>query len=355
MSEEPLMDVAHLGHLELLTPKPEESLRFFIDVMGMTESGRKGNSVYLRAFDDYERYSLQLTASHTSGLGHAAFRARSPQALQRRVQALEGVGPASAGMRANWGTAPPIVSTIRTGMSSSFTTRPQWYEAPQALRPALKNQAQRFPARGVNVRRLDHFNCLAVDVRANREFFQEYLGFRLTEQIVLDSGEEAGMWLTATNKSYDFAYTKEAHGVKGASITSLMRSTAARMFFARPISFSKPASRSKPGRISTPCSKPFFFTSSSLAGTASRSPMPAHALCSRPIGSRSDGPRPSGRRGRPGASRPSRASTRTAHRPCPISSRRKRAAVQGRRSLRDAPPSICIMRLAARPLRKPHL
>ena len=91
----------------------------------------------------------------------------------------------------------------------------QWYEAPQALRPALKNQAQRFPARGVNVRRLDHFNCLAVDVRANREFFQEYLGFRLTEQIVLDSGEEAGMWLTATNKSYDFAYTKEAHGVKG--------------------------------------------------------------------------------------------------------------------------------------------
>ena len=90
MSEEPLMDVAHLGHLELLTPKPEESLRFFIDVMGMTESGRKGNSVYLRAYDDYERYSLQLTASHTSGLGHAAFRARSPQALQRRVQGARG-------------------------------------------------------------------------------------------------------------------------------------------------------------------------------------------------------------------------------------------------------------------------
>ena len=64
-------------------------------------------------------------------------------------------------------------------------------------------------------RRLDHFNCLAVDIKANREFFQSYLGFRLTEQIVLDTGEEAGMWLTATNKSYDFAYTKEAHGVKG--------------------------------------------------------------------------------------------------------------------------------------------
>ena len=43
MQPEPNMDLAHLGHLELLTPKPEESLRFFVNVMGMTESGGKGN------------------------------------------------------------------------------------------------------------------------------------------------------------------------------------------------------------------------------------------------------------------------------------------------------------------------
>ena len=72
----------------MLTPKPEETLRFFVDVLGMTESGRQGDSVYLRGWDDYERYSLKLTGSKTSGLGHAAFRARSPQALQRRVAAL---------------------------------------------------------------------------------------------------------------------------------------------------------------------------------------------------------------------------------------------------------------------------
>src|SRR3954451_343084 len=90
--EEPIMDVAHLGHLEILTPKPEESLRFFVDVMGMTESGRQGDSVYLRGWDDYERYSLQLTAADASGLGYAAFRARSPQALERRVAALQESG-----------------------------------------------------------------------------------------------------------------------------------------------------------------------------------------------------------------------------------------------------------------------
>jgi catechol-2,3-dioxygenase len=43
----PLHEVAHLGHIELLTPKLCESLWFFVDVLGLTETGREGNSVYL--------------------------------------------------------------------------------------------------------------------------------------------------------------------------------------------------------------------------------------------------------------------------------------------------------------------
>src|SRR6266496_4755678 len=97
MQDEPIMDVAHLGHLELLTPKLQESVRFFVDVMGMTESGRDGDSVYLHAYDDYERHSLKLTASKLPGLGHVAYRARSPQALERRAAALKGWDSTSAG------------------------------------------------------------------------------------------------------------------------------------------------------------------------------------------------------------------------------------------------------------------
>ena len=215
MQDEPIMDVAHLGHLELLTPRPEELLRFFVDVLGMTESGRQGASVYLRCWDDYERYSLKLTGSHTSGMGHAAFRARSPQALARRVAALEQSGLGVGWHEGELGHGPAYQFRDPDGHLLEIYYETEWYQAPEGLRPALKNQAQRFPARGVNVRRIDHFNCLAVDIRANREFFERVLGFRLTEQIVLDDGTEAGMWLTATNKSYDFAYTREAHGIGG--------------------------------------------------------------------------------------------------------------------------------------------
>jgi catechol 2,3-dioxygenase len=64
---EPILDIAHLGHIELLTPKFEASARFFIEVLGMTESGRAGDSLFLRGWDDYERYSLKLTASKSAG------------------------------------------------------------------------------------------------------------------------------------------------------------------------------------------------------------------------------------------------------------------------------------------------
>ena len=181
----------------------------------MTESGRSGDSVYLRGWDDYERYSLKLTGSKTSGLGHAAFRARSEQALDRRVAALKQSGLAIGWSDGDLGHGKSFQFHDPDGHTLEIYFDTEWYSAPQDMRPALKNQAQRFPARGVNVRRLDHFNCLAADIRANREFFQERLGFRLTEQIVLDDGREAGMWLTCTNKSYDFAYTLEAHGARG--------------------------------------------------------------------------------------------------------------------------------------------
>ena len=215
MHPEPIMDLAHLGHVELLTPKLEQSLRFFVDVFGMTESGREGDSVYLRAYDDYERHSLKLTASKLPGIGHCAFRTRSPQALERRVAALKGTEFEVGWNDGDLCHGPAYVCRDPDGHKIELYYETQWYEAPAELRPSLKNQAQRFPARGCNVRRIDHFNGLAVDIEANRKFFDEYLGFRLTEQIVLDTGVEAAMWMTCTNKSYDFAYTRDATGTKG--------------------------------------------------------------------------------------------------------------------------------------------
>jgi catechol 2,3-dioxygenase len=208
-------DLAHLAHLELLTPKPQESLDFFVNVMGMTESGRKGDSVYLRGWDDYEHHTLKLTAAKTAGMGHFAFRTTSPEALERRVKLLEGAGFGKGWVDGELGHGPAYAFSTSDGHSMELYYETEWYQAPPELKPSLKNQAMRFPGRGVNVRRLDHLNLLAADVPALKHFMEDMLGMRTTEMIVLDSGELAGVWVTATNKTYDVAFTHDHYGAHG--------------------------------------------------------------------------------------------------------------------------------------------
>ncbi len=212
---EPIMDIAHLGHLELLTPKFDQSVRFFTEIFGLTIAAEKGDSVYLRAYDDYERYSLKLTASNTNGMKHVAYRTRSPQALERRAAVLKGTPFEIGWSDGDIGHGKTFICKDPDGHVIELYYDTEWYEAPPELKPALKNQAQRFPGRGINPRRIDHWNGLAVNISECRQFFETYLGFRLTERIVLNDGSEAGVWLTATNKSYDFAYTRDLTGVPG--------------------------------------------------------------------------------------------------------------------------------------------
>src|ERR1700758_3556254 len=147
MDKEPNSDLAHLGHVELLTPKLAESLRFFTEVLGLTESGRKGESVYLRGWDDYERHTLKLTASTRSGMEHMAFRTRSPQALERRVAALKGSGYEIGWTDGDMGQGPAFRCRDPDGHIIEIYYETEWYQPPPELKPALKNQAQRFPAR----------------------------------------------------------------------------------------------------------------------------------------------------------------------------------------------------------------
>jgi catechol 2,3-dioxygenase len=214
MQAEPVFEIAHLGHIELLTPKPEESLRFFVNVMGMTETARKGDSVYLRGWDDYEHHSLKLTASDNSGMRHMAFRTRSRESLDRCVAMLKGTEYEIGWTDGDLGHGPAFTARDPDDHVIELYYDTEWYVPPPELKPALKNQAQRFPARGISVRRLDHLNLLAVDPRACRIFWQN-LGFRLTEQTVLDDGTEAGVWLTTSNKTYDLVYSLDRTGTRG--------------------------------------------------------------------------------------------------------------------------------------------
>ena len=208
-------DLAHLAHAELLTPRPDESQHYFVEVLGMEVAAQDGRSVYLRAFGDYERTSLKLTESEQPGIGHVAYRTASPAALDRRVRSLEESGLGTGWVDGDIGHGPAYRFLDPDGHPLELYYESERYEAPPELRPALKNQPQRYPGRGVGVRHLDHVNFLAVDPGVCRAFAERELGLRLTEAIVLDDGTEAAVWLASGQKSYDLTYTADATETHG--------------------------------------------------------------------------------------------------------------------------------------------
>jgi len=211
----PLGDIAHVGHAQLFTPCPEDTVAFCTDFLGLTVSARDGDHTYLRTWDDYEHHSLVVTGRDTSGIGRTALRASSPEALERRIEAVRAAGAAGEWVEDEPGVGPLWVTTDPDGHELALYHETSWYEAPAGLAPGLKNQPQAKPGHGVGVRRLDHVNYLAADVEGTTGFVTDALGARPTEQIRLNSGRIAARWQTFTQKSYDLVYTEDWTGSQG--------------------------------------------------------------------------------------------------------------------------------------------
>jgi catechol 2,3-dioxygenase len=208
-------DLAHLGHVEMLTDRFDDSLDFFTRVFGLKLSGQDETSAYLRAWDDYEFHSLKLTRAETTGVGHIAYRAASPDALERRVQAIESSGFKNLGwVKGDMGHGPAYRFEDPFGHVFEIYYETVWYETQNGEdRAALKNTASAFT--GAAPRRLDHLNLLSEDVTEFRRFMETCLGSRVTELILLDNGRIGGCWFTVNNKSYDLACTEELGGGLG--------------------------------------------------------------------------------------------------------------------------------------------
>jgi catechol 2,3-dioxygenase len=212
---EHLHDLAHIGHAELLTPTPEESLQFFVELFGMEVEHREGQSVYLRGWGEYQLYGLKLTESELPGLGHMALRANNQQALERRAAAIEQTGLGLGWIDGDHGHGPAYQFTDPDGHPMELYYESDRYVPPEHLRPALKNVPQRYVGRGAAVKRLDHVNLLAADVGAVRRFATEQLGFRLYEQVINDDGTEIGAWMSLTIAAHELIYVADHAGASG--------------------------------------------------------------------------------------------------------------------------------------------
>jgi Predicted ring-cleavage extradiol dioxygenase len=212
----PPMDLAHLGHVEVLTDRFDDSLDFFTRVFGLKLSADDGTSAYLRAWDDYEFHSMKLTRAETTGVGHIGFRCASPEALARRVAAIEASDFTVNGwVEGDLGHGRAFRFEDPFGHVFELYFDTVKYKAPADDASALKNLSSRYPGKGIAPRRIDHVNLLGEDVREFKRFVDTCLGSRCTEYIQLDNGRMGGCWFSCNNKTYDLVCSEERGGGEG--------------------------------------------------------------------------------------------------------------------------------------------
>jgi len=84
--------ISQLAHVEILTPRPDETLWYFKDLLGLEETERQGQSVYLRGWGEWFHHTLKVTEAPQAGMGHASWRAESAEALELVTRDIEALG-----------------------------------------------------------------------------------------------------------------------------------------------------------------------------------------------------------------------------------------------------------------------
>ena len=185
--QEPIFDIAQLAHVEMLSPDPAATEEFFVKYLGLQVTHREGQSTYLPALEESQHSSLIITESAEPGLGHVAWRAQSPQALERRVTALERSDYAKGWIDGAPGHGRAFQFTSTDGHQMEVFWEVERAQIPDDLRSPLKNRPQKRPTTGVPVRRIDHVNLMSSNAAADTRFIVDNLGFRTRERIVAGS------------------------------------------------------------------------------------------------------------------------------------------------------------------------
>jgi catechol 2,3-dioxygenase len=207
--------VHNLHHVALRTPKLEESVDFFVRVLGMHEVRREGGYVYLKAYGEWSHHSLILIGADRPGLDHMGWQVAEPEHLEGWVRRFEEQGLDYSRL--------PAGSELGQGDAVRFTypggqVFELFYDFDRCtpLRPSrLRNQPDRIPMHGIPVRRLDHINVMASDVNATRDFLSDRLGFKLREAVREPDGSDIGVWMSVTSQVHDIAVMRDATGQDG--------------------------------------------------------------------------------------------------------------------------------------------
>ncbi len=210
------MGVMRIGHVSLKVMDVAAALHHYQNVLGMkkTMEDQDGN-VYLKCWDEWDKYSLILTPSDQAGLNHVAYKVERDEELDALRARIEAYGIGTEMVAA--GTLPDTGRMLRFHLPSGHEMLLYAKKEYVGTEVGTVNPDP-WPdgLKGAGAHWLDH--CLLMcelnpetgvnKVAENTEFMKSCLDFFLGEQVLVGPGGaiQAATWMSRTTTPHDIAF-----------------------------------------------------------------------------------------------------------------------------------------------------
>jgi catechol 2,3-dioxygenase len=199
--------LSQMAHVELLSTNLTETVRFYTEMVGMDETGRDENSVYLRAWGDYFFYTLKITQSDKKGLGNLGWRADSQEALNDCVAYLESIGAGIGWIDADLGRGKAYRFKSPDGHTHEVFWDVIWLRETGERGSKFADRYASNRRKGACPRRIDHATYLVAKGNySNEKTFWQGMGLKNPDEVRIDDNipPVGGLW-TIGNLSHDIA------------------------------------------------------------------------------------------------------------------------------------------------------
>lgn len=210
------MGVMRIGHINIRVLDMDAALHHYENVLGLLRAGEdEAGNIYLRGWDEWDKYSVILTPSDRAGMVHIAYKVERDADLDTLRQRIADYGVEVEELPP--GTLRDCGRSLRFKLPSghlmylyadkTFVGKAVGATNPEPWPDGLK---------GAGVHWLDHALLMCElnpetgvnKVAESTRFMEEALGFKLTEQVMVgpDGDIQAATWLTRSSTPHDIAF-----------------------------------------------------------------------------------------------------------------------------------------------------
>jgi catechol 2,3-dioxygenase len=200
--------ILRLGHIEMFVTNLERSKKFYVDVLGFTEVEKSKKSVYLRAADEFDKYSLVLTENAKAALGSFGLRVSSEEYLDKLKKKHDEMNiPAELTNSGHPYRGRVLKVAEPNGHPVEF-----YHSIEQVEQGKGGVGVGALPMRNIHLQNgippihIDHMNLRVESVDKALEYWQT-IGFSISE-FVQDKDEKYAAWTRANAATHDVALVK---------------------------------------------------------------------------------------------------------------------------------------------------